>query len=56
MTNATATDDEPRTIDHLRVVVAEIKKFWLMGHRQISPEAERALWLVLRGSAKRLRN
>ena len=47
--------DEPHTIDDLRLLIREIKKFWLMGDKKVIAEAEKALWRVLRNSAKRLR-
>ncbi len=47
-------DDEPRTIDDLRVLVREIKKFWMMGDNEVIADAERVLVQCLHRSAKRL--
>jgi hypothetical protein len=52
--NIDPAEEELRTIEDLRVLIGEIKKFWLMGDRHIIADAERALWRVLHSSAKRL--
>lgn len=46
-------DMEPLTIYDVHVVLAEIKKVWLLGDREIMAEAERALKRVLQAAARR---
>ena len=47
-------DPEPATLDDLRLLINEIKKFCQMGDTKIVPEARAALLRVLHASGKRL--
>ena len=47
-------DPEPATLDDLRLLINEIKKFRQMGDTKIVPEARGALLRVLHASGKRL--
>ena len=47
-------DPEPATLDDLRLLIKEIKKFRQMGDTNILPEARAVLLRVLHASGKRL--
>ena len=48
-------DPEPATLDDLRLLIKEIKKFCQMGDTKILPEGRAALLRVLHASGKRFR-
>jgi hypothetical protein len=48
-------DEDQPTIEDLRLIIAEVKKFWQMGDIEIVRLSRDALLRVLLGSPKRIR-
>ena len=48
-------DNEPASIDDLRVLMKEIGELWQAGDNTIVGEARKALWQVIHASAAKLR-